>query len=491
MIQFTHNLFKNGCQYIAANNPNYITAKRKDYNYFLVLNGGTTNGLIRNVVSVARTGISDAKFLSDFAEGNTVFIEGAGNQVVFQSGVSTPDSGFVTFLSSVDYQGVIINGFINATGSRSGVYIRYRMLAFKDVGFDTVIEKVVPFSNGEAKTNISSMLRFFLTLKATDENLSLVNIRDFNVSRKFNLVADEIYDNEVQATYNVLGNLFEGNFLYGVNNQKQAFEEFGSCLVEYFMQVNSNAKFLTKMKEPYRWDGYPFALYFIFSKELPPDNVGRKENNTLTPLSAYTPFNNIEYVNSLTLASNDYCVDVQLVTIENSAPITVDSYADNYADDYTESYTINVITQQDPISEVKRVCKGECADSPAYLRWRNSLGGFDYWLFGKRQVKSNRVDRFDTFEPVIFDIETEQESETVLTKDFNKAWTLGAYLKMQSVTDIQELFTSPFVQYWDEEKNKWYAVKINSGTYTEAITDETFSEVTFDIEFPKSYNQSQ
>jgi len=168
---------------------------------------------------------------------------------------------------------------------------------------------------------------------------------------------------------------------------------------------------------------------------------------------------------------------------------TINGYAPNYATGYFQTTSVGSLDVDTNISETKRIRIGDCQDNPVYLRWRNSLGGFDYWLFGYRQVKNNDVDKFDTFNPVIQDIETEQRSELVITKEFVKTWVLGATLSMQQVTDIQELFTSPYVQWWNEDNEEWYVCKIKSGSYLESVTDELRQEIEFEITFPKEYNQ--
>jgi hypothetical protein len=256
------------------------------------------------------------------------------------------------------------------------------------------------------------------------------------------------------------------------------------------------------MVKPYYWAGYPFSLGFIYPLKISDKNVYRLEieqdinestiQTTSDVLIVANPLQNYEYVNMLTL-SGGYTGDSVLVrlTSEATSQFIIPNYATGYANNYFKDFDVPAILLPSIVSELKRVYIGKCFDSPAYLRWRNSLGSFDYWLFGKRQVKDNLVGNFDTFNPLIKDIETEQASELVVTKQFTKRWKLGAMLEMQSLTDIQELFTSPFVQWYNEEDLKWYSVKVLQGTYTYEITDDAMNEVEFSIEFPQEYNQSQ
>ncbi len=495
MIVTTNTLFKTKtplaeCLWLTVNNPNYIGLQRRDYEVISL-----TVGVPQVLTMINVVGIVQADFETDFAVGSSFYLSNINATVtvdhvtwvnpVFAYVYWTRDgqsilsytTGFANCFSRVDYYAELIMGFIDPETT-----LKYSAI------------KVIPFSDGSASVDISNSMQTFLTLKGTNEDYDVVNKRDANISGRFFLNYREYYSGEYTATGTLTPTF------YAVNNQKKSLEVYGSCLAEYELQLESSNKFLTRMVQPNYWEGYPFDLSFIYSNLLRLVYLKRKEvdkniNETTlstitTDLLVFNPNENYAFVNRLTLSGSfiGSYVDVSIY-----APVTIgftlNGYATNYAGNYFKTHSIGSLVVEKLVSEVKRLRIGDCQDSPAYLRWRNSLGGFEYWLFGTRQVKNNEVDKFDVFNPLITDIETQQEKEVVITKDYNKSWTLGAYLTMVQVKDIQELFTSPFVQYWDGVN--WFNVIIKSGSYLEEITDETHQEIEFDIMFPKEYKQWQ
>jgi hypothetical protein len=497
MVTTANSLFKTKaglteCRWLAVNNPNYVTLVRQDYQVSIII----TTTLPNTNVLVNTTGVTQAQFELDFTVGKQVYLSAINQSVTITSRTYIGANSIFSFNSTISY--TTGGGYANCL-SRSDYFIEVKYVLFSDTvsPFPTKSEKVIPFNNGTLDLNISPALVTFLTLKTDGEDLSVVNIRDTNASRIVGINYKEYY----QGSYKGETQLINGSF-YIVNNYKNAFEQYGSCLADYEMEVLSNNKFLTRMVKPYYWSGYPFALGFLYSLKIADKNVYRLEieqdineqtiNTTDTALIVSTPAQNYEYLNSLTLRGGytGNSVLVRLVS-EATSGVMIIGYARDYANNYFNNLVIPPILIPQIVSEFKRVYIGKCIDSPVYLRWRNSLGYFDFWLFGKRQVKNIQVDKFDTFEPLITDIEFQQESEAVQSKDKNKAWRIGAYLEMQSVTDIQELFSSPFVQWYNEENQKWYTVKVKQGTYLESVTDENYAEIEFDIEFPKDYKQEQ
>jgi hypothetical protein len=497
MVVANHNLFKtktglNECRWLAVNNPNYITLVRQDYQVSLI----QTSGVLFTNVVINTTGISQAQFQTDFAVGSQIYLSAIDRVVTVSTRTYISNNSIVRFI----YDGISYNtggGYANCF-SRANYFIEVKYINFINTGtFPIRTEKVIPLRNGELMLNISPSCKSFFNLKTDNEDLSIINIRDANVSGIVGINYREYYRTTYQPETLLL------NQFVCVNNYKNALEEFGSCLAEYEMQLLSDNKFVTRMVKPYYWDGYPFALGFLFPISLVDKFVQKLEieqdineqtiQSAFYTIEKFNPAANFQYLNSLTLNGgySGESVLVRLVANVTSGG-NIFSYADGYAKTgYFSGFAILPQLTLQIISEFKRVYVGKCADNPVYLRWRNSLGYFDHWLFTKRQVKNTNVDKFDTFNTFITDIEFQQERETVQSKDKNKVWRLGAYLEMQSVTDINELFSSPFVQWFNEENQQWYSVKVKSGTYLSEITSDEYAEIEFEIEFPNEYKQEQ
>jgi len=110
--------------------------------------------------------------------------------------------------------------------------------------------------------------------------------------------------------------------------------------------------------------------------------------------------------------------------------------------------------------------------SPFYVRWINQLGGFDYWMFYQNQIYEQDAKTQAKVSPIIDDILNATYIEREIDKDVSKTVTVGA----GNLTDVEfnelvKISTSPLVEIWDVEVQKWYRVYVASAKHENSTKD--------------------
>lgn len=65
-------------------------------------------------------------------------------------------------------------------------------------------------------------------------------------------------------------------------------------------------------------------------------------------------------------------------------------------------------------------------NNPFYVRWINQMGGYDYWMFGKRQVFTHKTENKKTFRPYISNILKAQTTTELYKFDVTEQVVVGA-----------------------------------------------------------------
>jgi hypothetical protein len=148
-------------------------------------------------------------------------------------------------------------------------------------------------------------------------------------------------------------------------------------------------------------------------------------------------------------------------------------------------------------SEIKSVIiNTECIENPVCLRWLNSLGGFDTWVFGRRQIKTLEVSNSNYVKKYQTDLSLGNPIRNIQKKAL-KSIILGVDNLDKSYSDgLFELATSPLIEMltnpdtWESEGAKFMQVFIKDDTFeTEDTSIEQFS-CEFEIILPEIITQS-
>ena len=131
--------------------------------------------------------------------------------------------------------------------------------------------------------------------------------------------------------------------------------------------------------------------------------------------------------------------------------------------------------------EVNPCCTPE---NPFYVRWINRLGGFDYWMFQKNQIYEQSVKTLTTVNPVVDDILNANYLEKEIDKEASRTISVGSgNLSNIEYNELLTLSTSPRVEYWDEEIQKWIRIYVASGKF-ESETWHIKKEIEIEFTLP-------
>ena len=150
-------------------------------------------------------------------------------------------------------------------------------------------------------------------------------------------------------------------------------------------------------------------------------------------------------------------------------------------------------------TETKRIrYDGQCKTNPVYLRWLNSLGGWNYWLFSRNQIIEFTTGQEVIFENPITNLETSESFVEVLSVIVGKGMVLGANaLDRNDIEFIKSIIYSPKVQWlfnpetWQTETPKWITVIPGRGSFPLIETKEERADISLTIKFPEIHTQHQ
>lgn len=256
-----------------------------------------------------------------------------------------------------------------------------------------------------------------------------------------------------------------------------------------YLANDANAKFLTASPETINVKDYErFVFSFIQDTGTP---VTKMVINTFS--SSNTLLGTYEIDNSL---SSAIFLNVG-VGPSNLNASTLDSGTQPVISDNVSYYTVRLFNNSDPVSELKtfNIDRKDWKYTPKRLAWLNTLGGIDCFTFSIRSVDRVDISRTNfTKKPgsinvnspnVSYGYSLGERGNTVLNVDaqevniFNSEW-----IKEETATWLQELFTSPEVQIIKQPDNvnitaiycsssdfDITSVQFNSGTVNFSIDD--------------------
>lgn len=100
-------------------------------------------------------------------------------------------------------------------------------------------------------------------------------------------------------------------------------------------------------------------------------------------------------------------------------------------------------------------------NNPFYVRWINQMGGYDYWMFSKRQVFTNKTDNKKTFRPYIYNIKEAQTTTELYKFDVTEQVVVGAeQLKNEYFKPLSKIILSPQIEWYNESTSKWIRIYV-------------------------------
>jgi hypothetical protein len=133
------------------------------------------------------------------------------------------------------------------------------------------------------------------------------------------------------------------------------------------------------------------------------------------------------------------------------------------------------------VTEVKRIkIDHSCYNNPVYLVWKNTLGGWDQWLFSKTQTENLKTESIGEFIQPVYSLSTSDGSTKALGFNAGNTMILGANgLNDNQYLAIKELLYSPAI-YKVETDGSQKIVRVKPGSFSNETKDSAHS-IEFEI----------
>jgi hypothetical protein len=124
------------------------------------------------------------------------------------------------------------------------------------------------------------------------------------------------------------------------------------------------------------------------------------------------------------------------------------------------------------------------------VRWINTLGGWDYWLFEGKIYEGLKVENGNNYESYFDNISDTKDFENVTFKNVSPAVQVGSNtLTKNEAEGLKILPTSPKIYWYNEELSKWIGVRVEPGTFNIRSTKDDYFNVELTFVKPKYFNQ--
>lgn len=482
--QRIHSVSGQPCFWNSTRQPFVFNIIRQDGVFFGVNDSG---GFAQLVVA------SYIASASDVVVGSKIFLKdlnGIYEGLATVTAIPVTGVPYFAFTTDMPYTSFSIGGYFNLI-SRINYGIE-ATITVEQNGFTTIKKcEVSPDTKGNGILDIAPYLNG--SMSKVDGRTGF-DYLDKNVFCKVNVSLLESWRNSSESPLNI------PYTYYGIDGVKAIGDEYGQNFADFVPQIDnppSKGKFLTGFEQPIIFTGYPFDLAFIkpdtyegaymwmyqVDKDSGGNPIGYNGANLdgALALGVHRLDVNIGTPNPLTKS-----IDVSVWNGGTWGTLYVDPgyVADDYVNGVngTETESFEVIEALNVLYDV--ACGGY--KLPIYLKWRNHLGGWDYFLFQNRQeieTTSKQIADYTT-EPI--ELSTAVGRENITVAQQTTRITMGAIIGQKQISGIKGIERSPCVMMLVGE-NKWLRVRIvPKGFKIDTRAKNIPVEIT--IEIPDTYS---
>jgi hypothetical protein len=246
-------------------------------------------------------------------------------------------------------------------------------------------------------------------------------------------------------------------------------------------------KWLTQFENPVFFPLFPFTLSFLGNQEM---NIGYEDyfvkykitqaNGNITEYESdpiiFSEFISLAKLNITEIVQDEFIAG-QLERAKKME-IRFGRLESGFFLDAFAPITINV----------KRPLEQSC--NTFYVRWLNTLGGWDYWLFEGKIYEGFNVENGNNYESYFDNISDTKDFENVTFKNVSPAVQVGSStLTRNEAEGLKVLPTSPKIYWYNEELSKWIGVRVEPGTFQIRSTKEDYFNIELTFVKPKYFNQ--
>lgn len=232
-------------------------------------------------------------------------------------------------------------------------------------------------------------------------------------------------------------------------------------------------KFLTKARYLQKYEGYPLNVAAItFSSS---NYTYIFHGNTRTDGNVVSPRHIVINVpggfNSVSISTNTN-IDNRIET-NSGDPITTNAGTPILLFDIAEA----TICRMQVVNE----CTPE---NPFYVKWVNNMGGYDYFMFKKRQRVKRDLKNVQVSVPFVPDVQASDHNEDVYSYEADNSVVAGAEnVNRYEFEVLRGLLLSPRMWWYREDLQKWTRIYIAKGS-TQEDTWETMQNVEYEFILP-------
>jgi len=349
--------------------------------------------------------------------------------------------------------------------------------------------RFTPNQYGFIRAEISGALRSFLNLNYTEpeiENEILTN--EFNLSTGFYFSILEMWigsSNSFPAG-GAVKYCIAGAFQIGDPNNGYYNKYFGNTYGNAFFP-ELMPQWLTQFEQPVYFYGFPFTLSFLSNSTM---NYGYEDY--FARVKFIKADGTIDDYDSPTFVLNDFIslsklniAELLLSPLESGLEERTKTILFRFGrveyDNFLDAFAPITFT-------FKRALEQSC--NTFYVRWLNTLGGWDYWLFENKIYEALKVDNGNNYESYFDEISSISDFENVTFKNVSPAVQVGSSTVTKNEAEgLKILATSPKVYWYNEEISKWIGVIVQPGTFNIRSTKDDYFSIELTFVKPKYFNQ--
>jgi len=363
-----------------------------------------------------------------------------------------------------------------------------------------------PNKTGFVRADISAYLQSLVNAR-DNFKYDVINWRDIDRAASFTVRYRGVWDEDSTVWFDA------PQPYYVTWSAMQLGDKYGGNMAQYVPFLNEpnpdyKAKWLTLFKEPTFNVGYPFDLSFIFSEYIIGSEVKMRTTSldiNRNPIAGgvvygYLLNNDAGYIlntdtsrliiqeGALPPVANDGILDqlgINRLMMAGTPANNVEYYQVQL---YTgDDITPNFITQ--PI--IIKVNK-PCNDPYIYLKWLNTLGGWDYFRFGFDQVLSVNTSDGITIDRNVFDWENDETISDTITKNSINRISFGATVCETKIEGLRGIHNSTHIMLQvGFNPIKFHTVTLGVGGFEIKRTRSHQAEFRLQISLPQINIQRQ
>lgn len=479
-------------RWVSSRQPIYFDAYRTD---MLVFSFNDNSGKVRLIISAS---IPET---TELTVGDQIYVKSYDGKYNTSGKITaiSPSTLYYSVDTDIDVvpSTAFVTGYLNRL-SRENYYVKVTVNLWNEatLSYVTSTFRWTPSTDGSGRIYVHAYVNRLIK-KINNYDYSTINKKDVNPSGHFYITYAEVWNGNSPSE--VVDGGGSPNKYYIVDGTRYHLSKFGQNFMEYVPMTNdveSKAKFLSSFKRPTLFVGYPFSLGFIHTIEMAGYNVTRQiskydeTNSLIGTVADDIDYAQAGFINHLQVP-DDLVGDPNHVEVWlRIGDIAQRSYFEGgfIESGYFEKVppTIGEISPFDITEKITVDIVNEChfEDEPIYVRWRNSLGYWDYWLFANKRMIETTSKSLGTFSKEVDDIAQSQGFDYTQQMNVGERHNLIDYVSNEKYRGIMSIYGSPKIEVLvNKDDNLWLTAQI-VGKTERFRHDQGMVDVNIAIELP-------